>query len=84
MFNEKLGYDKTKPALAEIERHIDRKGKLQFLYDEYRRGFGKEWIEARKNTALQPQKLGEIYAEIEGVSMKVPPRPYKMPLKPIR
>lgn len=70
VFNEKLGYDKTKPALAEIERHIDRKGKLQFLYDEYRRRFGKEWIEARKNTALQPQKLGEIYAEIEGVSVE--------------
>ncbi len=70
VFNEKLGYDEKKPAMAEIERHIDRKGKLQFLHEEYCRRFGVEWIKARKNALLQPQKLGEIYAEIEGISIE--------------
>lgn len=71
VFNEKLGYDAKDPALADIERHIDEKGKLGFLNDECLKRYGKEWNEIKKRISLQPNKLGDIYAEIEGQTPEI-------------
>jgi hypothetical protein len=68
VFNEKLGYDTKSFAVAEIEREIDDKGKYQFLKDEYKKRFGKEWVDDRSKVFFNPKNLAEIYAEIFGIS----------------
>lgn len=64
VFNEKLGYDTKSFAVAEIEREIDKQGKYQYLKDEYKKRFGKEWVEERSKVFFKPDRLGEIYADI--------------------
>lgn len=64
VFNEKLGYDTNNFAVAEIEREIDKRGKYQYLKDEYKKRFGKEWIDERSKVFFKPDRLGEIYADI--------------------
>ena len=64
VFNEKLGYDTNNFAVAEIEREIDKRGKYQYLKDEYKKRFGKEWTDERSKVFFKPDRLGEIYADI--------------------
>lgn len=70
-FNRKLGYDDKKPEIAQIERYFDEKGKLDYLHTEYKKRFGKEWVEDRPAILLKQQNLAAIFADMEGTTQEV-------------
>lgn len=70
-FNRKLGYDDKKPEIAQIERYFDEKGKLDYLHAEYKKRFGKEWVDDRPSILLKQQNLAAIFADMEGTTIEV-------------
>ncbi|MCC8119638.1 MAG: BREX system P-loop protein BrxC [Bacteroidales bacterium] len=70
-FNRKLGYDEKKPAIAEIERYFDNKGKLQWFHEEYQRRFGKAWEADRPSILMKQQNIAVILADLDGTSVEV-------------
>ncbi len=67
-FNRKLGFDDKKPEIAQIERYFASKGKFDWLKSEYKKRFGKEWLEDRPSILLKKQNLAKLFAEMEGIS----------------
>lgn len=68
VFNELLGYDPLNPEIAEIERHLEGIGKLDFFKSEYQDRFGKSWEKGREAIFLNQHELAEIYAEIKSIT----------------
>lgn len=66
-FNSHLGYDDKKPAIAEIERYFDSKGKYEWLKEEYKKRFNTEWTKDRPSILLKLHNLAEIFAELENI-----------------
>lgn len=67
MFNKRLGYDEKKPAIAEIERYFESQGKYEWLKEEYRSRYGKEWTAERPSIYLKLDKLAAIFADMENI-----------------
>lgn len=70
-FNGKMGYDEKKPAIAEIERYFDEKGKYEEMKSLYEQMFHVKWETARMGILLQLQKLAKVMAQIDGISEDV-------------
>lgn len=67
VFNNRLGYDDKKPAVAEIERYFASQGKYEWLKSEYRSRFGKEWTADRPSIYYKLHNLAEIFADMENI-----------------
>lgn len=67
-FNRKLGFDDKKPEIAQIERYFASNRKFEWLKSEYKKRFGKEWVEDRPSILLKKQNLAKLFAEMEGIS----------------
>lgn len=70
VFNEQLGYSPNHPEIADLERHLDAKGKYQAFKDAYRQLTSEDWVEQRDAFFLNGDSVKTALAQALGQSEK--------------
>ena len=68
VFHERLGYSPDHPHIADLERHLDAKGKLDDFRQAYREFSGGEWVEERDAYFLNSDSIKSALARVLGQS----------------
>ena len=68
VFNERLGYSPDHPHIANLERHLDAKGKLDEFKKVYREIAGGEWVDERDAFFLNSDSIKTALARVLGQS----------------
>jgi len=64
VFNEKLGYIGSIPALADLERQLDEEGQYQKFQDTYKKITGDDWKETRHKFKIMRSKVEKTLVEM--------------------
>ena len=64
VFNEKLGYIGSIPALADLERALDEEGLYQKFQDTFKNVTGNEWLESRHKFKIMRSKVEKTLVEM--------------------
>ena len=64
VFNEKLGYIGSIPALADLERELDEEGKYQEFQDTFLKVTGKAWLETRHKFKIMRGRVEKTLVEM--------------------
>ncbi|EME68138.1 hypothetical protein H261_19963 [Paramagnetospirillum caucaseum] len=68
VFNERLGYSPDHPHIANLERHLGAKGKLDEFKKVYREIAGGEWVDERDAFFLNSDSIKTALARVLGQS----------------
>ena len=64
VFNEKLGYIGSIPALADLERQLDADGQYQKFQETYKSITGNDWLETRHKFKIMRSKVEKTLVEM--------------------
>ncbi|WP_253644856.1 BREX system P-loop protein BrxC [Vibrio sp. Y42_MX_L11] len=68
VFNEKMGYSGDHAHIADLERDLDARGKLQEFHQAFEELSGSSWLEERDSYDFYRDDLAEAFAKVTGQS----------------
>lgn len=70
VFDEMCGYYGKLPHIAQFERDLDSRGKLQAFREAFMRSSGKAWERGREQALMEGKHIAAAFAEVTGDEVK--------------